>query len=122
MIHAQTYTSPICVEFFASTDVDYALKNLFSYVRSNDVKKTFEDAEHATRLEDQAKILEMDDIVDDDSSLEESVAHLSSVAPGCPCGVMNSSPLTQNDDKSIIKKPKPARVSVSPREVVIIDD
>lgn len=101
--------------------MDYALKNLYSYVRSNDVKKTFEEAEHTARLEEQAKILEMDDIVEDDSSVEGSTAHSLSLVPGRPCIVINSSSLTQNDDKAILKKPKPARVSVSPQEVVIID-
>lgn len=93
-----------------ATDVDYALKNLYSVVRSNEDRET--QSEHATSLKEQESILELDDIVDDDSSVE--------VVPARPAVSFETTLLSQGGDGA--KRTKPARVSVSPREIVPIDE
>lgn len=88
------------------------MNNLYSHVRSNENKETKIESENVMRLEEQAKILEMDDIEEDDSSLEDVsfVAMSESERAGKR---MKPSPPTRK---------APREVSLSPQEIVIIDD
>jgi hypothetical protein len=48
------------------------MNNLYSHVRSSENKEAKVKSENALRLEEQAKILEMDDIVEDDDDDDDS--------------------------------------------------
>ena len=98
--------------------MDYSLNNLYSYVRSNEDRETAAQSEQVARLEEQEKILALDDIVDDDSSLED--------APARPSIIMVSHPQVEHG----FQEPKPesftAKVnralSASPPEIITIDE
>ena len=98
-----------------SADVDSAMNNLYSYVRPNEKKEVKDESENAARLEEQAKILEMDDIVeDDDSSLEDATITFADVS--------QDESATKRKKRSHPAKKAPREVSLSPQEIVIIDD
>ena len=96
-----------------ATEVDYALKNLYSVVQSNEDRETSAQSELCASLKEQESILEFDDIVEDDSSVE--------VVPARPTVSFETMTLlSQSGDGT--KGTKPARVSVSPREIILIDE
>ena len=98
---------------FVATDVDYALKNIYSVVRSNEDRETPAESELCANLREQESTLELDVIVDDDSSVE--------VVPARPTVSFETMTLlSQSGDGT--KGTKPARVSVSPREIILIDE
>lgn len=98
-----------------SADVDSAMNNLYSYVRSNENKEVKAESENAARLEEQARILQMDDIVeDDDSSLEDTTITFADVSHD------ESAP--KRTKLSQRAKKAPREVSLSPQEIIIIDD
>jgi hypothetical protein len=117
-------------------DVDYALKNLYSVVRSNEDRKTPAQSEHAARLKEQESILEFDDIVDDDSSVEvvpvwpvvsfettllaQGGDGARRTVPARPAVSIETTQLWQGGDGA--RPAKPARVSVSPPEIIRIDE
>lgn len=95
-------------------DVDYAMNNLYSCVRSNERKEVKVESENTIRMEEQAKILELDDIVEDDDSsmedvnFEEDTSHIKRDAKR-----MKATSSGRKD---------PRKVSLSPQEVITIDD
>lgn len=91
------------------------MNNLYSYVRSNENKEVKAESENAARLEEQARILQMDDIVeDDDSSLEDTTITFADVSHD------ESAP--KRTKLSQRAKKAPREVSLSPQEIIIIDD
>jgi hypothetical protein len=120
-----------------ATDVEYALKNLYSFVQSNEDRETPAQSEHVASLKEQESILEFDDIVDDNSSVEEIVPLRPAVrfettlflqggngarrsVPAQPTVTFEAALLSQGGDGA--RRTKPARVSVSPPEMILIDE
>lgn len=95
-----------------ATDVDYALKNLYSVVRSNEDRETSAQSNQCASIREQESVLEFDDVVDDDSSVE--------VVPARPTVSFETTLLSQSGDGA--KRTKPARISVSPRDIILIDE
>jgi hypothetical protein len=69
-------------------------------------------SENVARLEEQSRILEMDDIVEDDSSLED----VSYVA------MPQNESATKRMKLSAPARKAPREVSLSPQEIIIIDE
>jgi hypothetical protein len=89
------------------------MNSLFSHVRSNENRESNVESENALRIKEQAKILEMDDIVEDDSSSEdESFVQLSSQNERAAKRLKMEAP----------KRKAPREVSLSPQEVILIDE
>jgi cell cycle checkpoint protein len=94
-------------------EVNSAMNSLFSHVRSNENRESNVESENALRIKEQAKILEMDDIVEDDSSSEdESFVQLSSRNESAAKRLKMEPP----------KRKAPREVSLSPQEVILIDE
>lgn len=89
------------------------MNSLYSHVRSNENRETQVESENALRIKEQTKILEMDDIVEDDSSSEdESFVELSSQNESVAKRLKMEPP----------KRKAPREVSLSPQEVILIDE